>query len=138
MPRTSKQIEGDVYQLLRNSTLSTQISGGVYRNGQRPPDSCKEDVVVSFTAGLPSQIETGVVTINIFVPDIDPYESGVKTEDGERTEQIELFAQQWVDSLKANKYGYRFELQQTIATDYEESINQHFVVVRLSYRYFGG
>ena len=30
MAKTSKQIQGDVYRLLKNSTLSSMISGDVY------------------------------------------------------------------------------------------------------------
>ena len=93
MAKTSKQVQGDVYKLLRDSTLYTMISGEVYRSGMRPRDSRLEDAVVIFTAGLPTQIQTGIVTVNIFVPDIDPYDNGVLVEDSERTEEVERLAQ---------------------------------------------
>lgn len=137
MAKTAKQIQGDVYRLLKDSTLSSMISGDVYRGGYRPRDSRLEDAVVIFTAGLPDQIQTGVVTVNIYVPDIDPYDNGVMVENGFRTAQIELLASEWVKSLKAGLSCYNFRLQQTIYTEREESINQHFVVVKLAYRYFG-
>ena len=101
MAKTGKQVQGDVYQLLKDSTLYTMISGDVYRNGYRPRDSRLEDAVVIFTAGLPNQIQTGVVTVNIFVPDIDPYDNGVFVEDGQRTEALERLAAEWVYSLTA-------------------------------------
>lgn len=137
MAKTGKQVQGDVYRLLRDSTLYTIISGEVYRNGMRPRDSRKEDAIVTFTAGLPGQIETGVVTVNIFVPDIDPNDDGTWVEDGARTEQLEKLAQAWADSLTAEVSNYRFELQQTICTMEEPEIAQHFVVVKLRYSYFG-
>jgi len=137
MAKTSKQVQGDIYRLLRDSTLYSMISGEVYRSGQRPRDSQEEDAVVIFTAGLPSQIQTGVVTVNIFVPDIDPYDNGILVEDSKRTEEIEILAQAWFDSLTAEVSCYKFDLQQTIMTDYAEEINQHFVVVKLYYEYFG-
>lgn len=137
MAKTSKEVQGDVYQLLKDSTLSTMISGVVCQKGYRPPDSRLEDAVVMFTAGLPDQIQTGVITINIYCPDIDPYGNGVLVEDGQRTKEIEALARQWVNSLKADVSCYRFKLQQTICTDYAEEINQHFVVVALKYEYFG-
>lgn len=136
MARTGKQIQGDIYRFLRDSALAAGVSGSVYRNGMRPRDSCAEDVVVTFTAGLPDQIETGVVTVNIFVPDVDPYDNGTWVEDGQRTEEVEVLAQQWVDSLTAALSNYKFQLQQTIYTEAEHDINQHFVVVRLKYEYF--
>lgn len=137
MAKTSRQVQGDIYNLLKDSTLYTMISGDVYRKGCRPRDSRKEDAVVIFTTGLPEQIQTGVVTVNIYVPDIDPYGNGVPVEDGKRTEEIERLAQQWVDSLTAEVSCYKFRLQQTIYTEEEADICQHFVVVKLKYEYFG-
>lgn len=137
MAKTSKQIQGDVYKLLKNSFIAKQISGDVYRNGFRPRDSKLEDAVVIFTAGLPNEIQTGVVTINIYVPDITPFDNGLYVEDGERTEEIEILAEKWVKSLTVDKSCYRFKLQQTIYTESEPKINQHFVVVKLHYDFFG-
>lgn len=137
MAKTGKQIQGDIRRLLKDSTLYTEISGEVYRNGLRPRDSRKEDAVVTFTAGLPDQIQTGVVTVNIYVPDIDPYDNGTWVEDGRRTEEVEKLAQAWADSLTAEVSCYKFKLQQTIYTEEATEINQHFVVVKLKYEYFG-
>lgn len=36
MAKTSKQVQGDIYRMLRDSVLYTQISGEVYREGMRP------------------------------------------------------------------------------------------------------
>lgn len=137
MAKTSKQIQGDIYQLLRDSTLYAMISGEVYRAGMRPRDSKLEDAEVIFTTGTPTQIQEGVVTVNIFVPDIDPFDNGVLVEDAERTEEIEVLAQRWVSSLSAEVSNYKFRLQNTIYTEEEPNIHQHFVVVRLEYRYYG-
>ena len=138
MAKTSKQVQGDIYQLLKDSTLYTLISGEVYRQGCRPRDSRLEDAVVIFTTGIPNQIQTGVVTVNIFVPDIDPYGNGVWVEDGERTERVERLAQEWVDNLTTEVSCYKFKLQQTIYTEEEAEIKQHFVVVKLKYEYYDG
>lgn len=134
MAKTAKQVQTDIIALLRGSELATEISGEVYRNGLRPRDSRLEDAVVIFTTGLPDEIETGVVTVNIYVPDIDPYENGVLVEDGERTETLEILAQGWVDSLLGSGTNYVFELRQTIYTEAEPDINQHFVVIKLGYK----
>ena len=107
MAKTSKQIQGDVYRLLKDSVLSGMISGKVYRSGYRPRDSNREDAVVIFTTGLPDEIQTGVVTVNIYVPDTDLYGNGVLVEDGQRTEEIERLANDWVNSLTADKSCYK-------------------------------
>lgn len=135
MAKTGKEIQDDFYQLLVGSTLASAVSGQVYKNGYRPRDSKSEDIIVIYTAGFTDQIQSGVVTLNIYVPDVDPYNNGVLVEDGVRTLAIEKAAATWVDS-KAGSTKYRLRLQRTITTDYEESIHQHFVVVQLRYDYF--
>ena len=138
MAKTSKQIQGDIYRLLKASPLYAQklLSGDVYRKGNRPRDSRKEDAVVIFTTGLADQIQTGVITVNIYVPDIDPYGNGVWTENGERMEEVERLAQEWVDWIYDNVTDYGIELKETIRTEEEPDIRQHFVVVKLKYRLF--
>jgi hypothetical protein len=137
MAKTGSQIEGDIFQLLRVSDLAKGLTGQVYRFGMRPRDSKLEDAVVIFTTGIPTQVEEGVVTINIYVPDIDPYGNGVLTKDGERAEQLEIASQQWVDSLTTSVSNYKFRLQMSIYTEEQPEINQHFVVIKLAYQYYG-
>ena len=136
MMKTGKEIQGDVMDLLRGSGLAAMVSGAVYRNGCRPRDSKLEDIIVTFTAGLSEQIQTGVVTVNIFVPDIDPWKNGVLVEDGARCAEIERAAAEWVERLTAAKSNYRFSLNQTIATYESMEVNQHFVCVKLKYELF--
>lgn len=136
MKKTSKQVQTDIIDLLRNSELAAEVTGEIYRKGYRPRDSKKEDIIVIFTTGMSDQIQTGVVTVNIYVPDIDPFDNGVFVEDGLRTEEIERLASEWVDSLNASVSGYKFKLRHAIYTEDEPNIHQHFVVIRLGYEYF--
>lgn len=137
MTRTSKQVQSDVIALLKGSTLAASVSGEVYRgtadSSYRPRDSKLEDIVVIFTTGYASEIQKGVVTVQIYVPDIDPYGNGVLVEDGRRTEEIERLADEWVDSLTCDRSNYIFKLRQSIHTQANPEIHQHFVVVRLGY-----
>lgn len=134
---TAKQVQTDVYNMLGASALSSMISGAVYREGYRPHDSQLEDAIVIFTTGTSAQIERGLVTINIYVPDIDPFDNGTLVEDGARTNELEQAAAEWVESLTADKSNYKFRLQQTIYTEEDREIKQHFVVVILQYAYKG-
>ena len=129
MAKTGSQIEGDVYALLKRSTLSSMISGGVYREG----------AVVIFTTGLADEIQTGVVTVNIYFKDFALHSSnGVLVKDGRRAEELERLADAWVRSLTAAKSCYLFRLHETIHTEPAPDIHQHFVVVKLRYRFYGG
>lgn len=132
--RTAKDVQLDVINLIKESALFSVINGNVYRNGYRPRDSKEEDIIVTFTTGNSGDIEEGVITINIYVPDIDPFLNGVFVENGARCDIMEQLASEWVDSLSLAKTPYNFNLKQTIYTEAEEEINQHFIVVRLDYR----
>jgi hypothetical protein len=138
MSKTGKQVQSDIIALLKNSVLAEAINGQIYRatpeDSYRPRDSKAEDILVIFTTGLPDQVETGVVAINIFFPDEEDTDNGVMHEDGRRGEELEIKAAEWVESLTAAKSDYMFKLQQTIYTEAEPDIDQHFVVIKLNYR----
>ena len=163
MIKTAKEIQTDIMELVRNTPISTDlhtgrsfpyvfpfvlgsttfadcVSGSVYRQGLRPRDSQLEDITVGFVAGIPEQIQTGVIAICIYVPDIDPYSNGVLVEDMERTAQLERLSQDWYDSIRkpALSIGYNISLQDTITTIAEDSINQHFVSIMLKYSFYNG
>lgn len=133
---TAKQVQTDVYNMLKDSALLSMISGAVYRAGYRPRDSRAEDAIVTFTAGTVGEVEKGVVTVNIYVPDIDPYENGVLVEDGARTDKLEQAAAEWVQTLTAEKSDYKFKLSKTIYTEADRDTKQHFIVVILEYEHY--
>lgn len=132
---TASIVQGDIKALLEGSELCAEVSGAVYRSGYRPRDSRLEDIVVIFVDGTPSQIERGAVTLNIYVPDIAPYNDGVLVADGKRVSRIEATADKWVSSLRASRTNYKFKLLRTISTDYDAEIKQHYVVVQLGYEF---
>lgn len=140
MAKTAKQIQGDIIALLNGSDLVKQLSGSVYRgtpeSSYRPRDSKLEDLIVIFTEGTPEEIEYGTVTLNIYVPDIDPFNDGVFVEDGQRTEELEHAADEWVNSLTCDRSCYKFKLRQTIHTQYSPDLHQHFVVIKLGYEFY--
>lgn len=139
MAKTGGEVQQDIFRLLKDSTLAKQLSGGVYNDPEmRPRNSYKEDALVIFTEGQAAQVESGTVTVDIYVPDIDPFENGVFIKDKQRTDEIEKLAQEWFDSLTADRTGYKFRLTQAIYTEAEPTIQQHFVVVKLGYDYFSG
>lgn len=137
MERTSQQVVGDVIALLKGSELDMYTNGQIYREGTRPRGSRMEDMEVIFTTGLSGQIQSGVVTILVFVPDITPFSDGVYVVDGARCERLEGYAQRWVDSLRGGKgTDYKWRLQRTIQTGHDEGIHQGFVSIKLQYDRF--
>lgn len=134
--KTAKEIQTDFFDLIKASPLAQAISGGVYRAGLRPRDSKLEDITVSFVSGLANQMQTGIIAICIFVPDIDPYGNGVYVEDMARTLVLERMAQDWLDTNPARNTDYRWRLQDTITTVEDTEIKQHFVSIMLHYNLF--
>lgn len=134
MTKTGQQVEDDIYGLVNASSLLPLISGAVYKFGMRPKDSQAEDAIVKFVTGLDGQIQEGVVVVNIYVPDFDVYEDGVMRKDITRCTELEVTAVEWVKSLTVAKSDYKFKLAQTIYTEEEPDMHQHFVSVRLNFK----
>lgn len=136
MAKTASQIESDVFALLKNSDIADEITGKVYRDGIRPKDSKLEDAIVIFTAGLSGQIDSGIITVLIYVPNVNPFNNGQLVKNGKRLQELELLAKDWVKSLNLNVTDYKFELNQTIMNGEEPELNQHYVSIRLKYEFF--
>lgn len=138
MNRTGLQVLGEVYQWVKDSTLAELVSGEVYYAGTRPRDSKAEDIVIGYLAGVPADLQQIVVNINIFVPDIDPWQNGVLTPNIGRLKEIEDEAALWVLSLGvASTSGqYQVSLYDNIHHGEATGIGQHYVNVQLRLRYW--
>lgn len=135
MAKTAKDIQTDFLSLLKGSDLASMVNGTIYRDGLRPRDSKKEDIVIIYSAGEDDgEIQSGIVTLNIYVPDITPYKNGIMVENAARTAKIERAAQEWFETAKGAMPEYIFRLYNTVHTSADEDINQHFVVVQVKYR----
>jgi hypothetical protein len=129
---TAKEVLEDVAGLIESKGLAAKVTGKVYPVSHRPRDSRLEDIIIIHTAGLAGQIQSGTVTINIYVPDVDT-DTGVMAEDGYRCKKLERVAAEWAESLTTLVSAYRFSLPQVIHTASEPDIHQHFVVIKLNY-----
>ena len=130
MRKTGSEIENDVFSILKGSSLVAGIRGTIFREGMRPNGAKTEDAIVSFMAGLDDQIQTGVVNVNIYVPDISNG-SGVLLKNGSRCQELEILANGIIQSLIPG--AYRFRLGATIQTYKAEGIDQHFVNCKIKF-----
>lgn len=133
--KTGQQIVTDIIGLLRGTEIARTIGGSIYRQGTRPRSSKSEDMVIIFTEGDAEQFQAGLVTINVFVPDIPTTTDGVFVPNSGRCEEIEAASARSVESIK-NVSNYRLSLRDAIYTMRDEEINQSFVVIRLNFKYF--
>lgn len=133
MRKTGQQIEKEIFQLIKRSSLAKMISGTVYRNGMRPLSSNEEDIVVSFVTGLDGQIQSGKVNVNVFIPDIDNGgEMCVKN--SLRCELMEIEADNVVRTFLNPNPKFLFSLSQMIQTFEVQGGYQHMVNIPLEFK----
>lgn len=138
MNRTGLQVLQDMYQYVKGSALANMVSGDVYYAETRPRDSKDEDIVIGYLAGVPADLQQIVVNINIFVPDIDPWQNGVLTPNVSRLAEIEEAAAEWSNSLGVDTTDgkYNVSLYDNIHSGEAMGIEQHYVNIQLRLRYW--
>lgn len=131
MKKVSEEVEEDIFKLVKSSAIASAIGGNIYRNGMRPFNSRNEDVVIVFLTGTDSQIQSGIVNINAYVPDID---MGVQllVKNISRCKALGIILKDLPASMKSDLY--RFTLDSMIQTFEEKDINQHYVNARLKFQ----
>lgn len=133
MEKTEKQIEKDVFRIIRDSELKAVIGGVVYRDGMRPKNATTEDIVVKFLTGIDGQEQSGVVLVHIYVPNIkSPSGDGELVPNITRIDLLEEKANSLLSSLEDTEY--LFEKDGTPKSYPAEGIEQYFINVRIKYR----
>lgn len=132
MTKTEKRIERDFFEFVSKSELAKAITGKVYRKGMRPPDSGKEDIVVKFLSGLDEQVQSGIVVINVYVPDTVIRKTGAKVENIARVEELEELIISFVENNDSNEYD--LSRDGTPKSLEAEGIEQHFIYARIKFK----
>lgn len=132
MEKTEKEIEKDVFRIIKNSLLKDEIKGSFYRAGMRAKKAMSEDVVIKFHTGLDGQEQFGIVLVHIYVPNIQISSDGELTEDITRIERLEGILNDVINSLENDEYW--FEKDGTPKSFPAEGIEQHFINARIKYR----
>ena len=131
MRKTASEIEDDVFALINASALKTAITGTIYREGMRPLNAKTEDAVISFLTGLDGQIQTGVVTLNIYTPDIDNG-TGTMVKNVARCRVLEILVNSIIQGSVPGMY--RFKLGAIVQTYQADQINQHFINAKIKFQ----
>lgn len=135
--KTGGEIEADFYSAIQNTELAKSVSGKVYRSDFRPRNSKKEDIIVRFTAVTSGQMQDGVVTVLVFVPDIDVRSVGEKRRNSARLSELETAAADMMDGLP---FAPELAEYSDIACaegiqSYPDNDASHFVSIRISFKY---
>lgn len=134
MRKTASEIVNDIKSIISDSELAKSVNGGIYGSGERPANSRMEDIIIILSKGYFGDIDSGTITLNIYV-DQDPDCEMESDEDSARAKEIERMAQDCVDSLDAST-NYLFEQRTVIKTWPDRDTHQRFVAVILDYRYY--
>ena len=128
--KTEQQIERDFFTMVKSSALGKAIRGTVYRPEMRPANAKTEDIIVKFFAGLDSQVQSGVILLNIYVPDI-AYKDGRKVEDMSRIGELEELCLSFVNDNTNTEY--RMETDGSPSSMLNEEIEQHLIYCRIKF-----
>ena len=74
--KTEAEILDDISRYIA-STMKEQITGDVYTD-KRPTNSAKEDIFVHVLATLPAQIQTALINVRIYVPNLQRQTDSVR------------------------------------------------------------
>lgn len=130
MKKTGGEIELDLFDIIRNSEISQLIGGDIYLKDTRLRNSKEEDAIVSFLSGIPGQIQTGVVVVNIYVEGVDNG-GGSLVKNTNRCTFLEHRMNELISSIKPT--DYKFSLDGTIQTYRVENLDTYFVNTRIKF-----
>lgn len=132
MRKTGREIELDIFKMIKG--YEPKLSDGeVYIGGTRPFDTSGEDIVISHLSGIDGWggfDQSGIVIVNIHVPDIPHAESGLLP-DISRVRGLERKMLEFIEGHKTGDYRLRTQGTATMIKDNGE----HIVSFRVEYRY---
>lgn len=133
---TDIEVIEDLHGKLVAGGLDTTITGSIYLK-KRPVKSFLEDCVISFTAGVDGQTQTGMCTCNIFVPNIIiDNTNGYLGENRKRIKVISTKLNQIIhDSSIMQKGRYLWQPNTIVSTFELEQADEHahFVNVEIQF-----
>lgn len=113
------------------------VAGGIYYRGLRPfQDNIslyQEDVVIAFLTGTSGDIQKGTCLVNVYVPNIQA-KSGIFYADKQRCANIAEALETFPKFANDNADGIYFKQSDMIYTFAEESVNQHFVSLKMEFK----
>lgn len=129
--KTTLDLVSVVYDQLKSSSLKSAISGNVYKF-KRPVNSDSEDVVINSLPITNEQLQTAVVNVNVFVPNV-PVMSGGSESGFPDLVRLQALAAIAISELKDRISGdYTWDVQQMTVIEDEES-GQYFANIRLQF-----
>ena len=122
-------IKTDVFKHIIGSELAKTVTGVVRKNGKRPHNSKKEDIIISVLANLNGQIQTATVNVNIYTAAED--DKGVSVEDDQRLKELCDLAWRLFDVFRGGGYRARLLEQRVFEV---EGANEYVINNKIEYK----
>jgi hypothetical protein len=130
--KTTLEIIDTLWSHINNSSLKSAINGQICKQ-KRPISSKAEDVVINCLAANNEQLQTAIVNVNIYVPNVTVRLNGAVDTSQPNMARLETLAvaagaildDQWVDD-------YNFSVQQQLVIEDQESTS-HYINFRIEY-----
>lgn len=123
-------IKDDLYKFINTSPLKSAVTGKICKQGVRPKDSDKEDIVISVIANINGQIQEAVVNVNIYVMD-DIKSDGQNQEATIRLRDLCKIASETLEVGSGDDYRFTLESQRVIEV---ADTKEHVINNRLNYK----
>ena len=123
-------IKDDVYAHIKNSPLASAVTGKICKQGVRPKDSDKEDVVIAVIANLNGQIQEAAVNVNIYVAD-DIKSDGQNQEATIRLRELCRIASETLEVGRGEDFRFTLESQRVIEVP---GTKEHVINNRRNYK----
>lgn len=128
--KTAEEVESDIYTAVK-TYLKGRINGEAYRRGARPTNrGDKEDAVVSFLSGLDGQVQTGVVVVNVYVPNERRGDS-YSVKNVARSTTVSRTLLNMLKEMRIS--GYDLRTERTVQTEEDNGATR--VTLRIKYKY---
>lgn len=119
------EIKDILLGVIDGSELHNAVSGGLYKD-QRPTNSGKEDIIISILNGLNGEIQTAVINVNIYVPDVARGNDTI--ENAPRIRLLSKLAYELLEDYVAGDYRFEIEKQQCFKVN---GIDEHCINNRI-------
>lgn len=128
--KSTLEIVDIVWAILNVSDITTEITGGIYKN-KRPINSDKEDLVINAIGAANTDLETALVNVNIHVPSISIKINGSEEQVNDEARLKELTKKAL--EILADNWGedYNFDVQQQLLIPDESG--ESYINIRLDF-----
>lgn len=121
-----------LFQILTDSGMFEDLTGGIYTAGERPVDSNFEDIVLNNISFDHSTPKRGITNVNIHVPDITVEIDGVQQTktNRERLEELNQRIVSVIESTVIDGVALHIDSTQFFA---EQTAAEHYLNIRVSW-----